>query len=185
MWTQYRKYIIGGLSLLLILLLLRYFSEVVSYVLIGWIISMIGDPIMKFILFKLRFLRFNLGKSLAALLTIIIIFSSLGIILWFFVPIIVQQAVILSKVDFNSISLALQEPIEKINRWLRSLGLEPGRSAAEQVKALVGNYFDPEKLSSFFGNVLSEAGHLIIGIFSIIFISFFFLKERNLFKQMM
>ncbi len=184
MWTQYRKYIIGGLVLFLVLLLLRFFSEVVSYVLISWIISMAGDPIMKFLLFRMKFLKFGFGKSLASLITISLIFSAFGIILWYFVPIIIHQAVVLSKVDFNSISLALQEPIDKVNAWLRSLGLEPGPSAGDQVKSLVGNYFDPSKLSNFFGSMLSQAGRLIIGLFSIIFISFFFLKERNLFKQM-
>ncbi|NOT37173.1 MAG: AI-2E family transporter [Saprospiraceae bacterium] len=184
MWSQYRKYIFGGIVIFLVLLLVGYFSEVVSYVLISWIISMAGDPIMKFLLFKFKLLKFNFGKSLAALITLIIIFSIIGSLLWYFVPIIVQQTVILSKVDFNSISLALQEPIDKFNSWLRSLGLEPGPSAAEQVKAVVGKYFDPAKLSGFFGNLLSQAGYLVIGLFSIIFISFFFLKERNLFKQM-
>ncbi len=184
MLSQYRKYIIGGIGIILVLFLIGYFSEVVSYVLISWIISMVGDPILKFLLFKFKLLKFSFGKSLAALLTITIIFTAVGSILWFFVPIVLQQAVILSKVDFNSISLALQEPIDKFNTWLRSLGLEPGPSAADQVKSLVGNYFDPQKLSGFFGNLLGQAGHLIIALFSIIFISFFFLKERNLFKQM-
>ncbi|MFN8332964.1 MAG: hypothetical protein U0T81_17425 [Saprospiraceae bacterium] len=50
MWTEYRKYILGGLALLIILFILRFFSEVVSYVLISWIISMAGDPVMKFLL---------------------------------------------------------------------------------------------------------------------------------------
>lgn len=184
MWTEYRKYILGGLALLIVLFILRFFSEVVSYVLISWIISMAGDPIMKLLLFRFKLLRLGVGKSLAALMTIILIFSLIGLVLWFFVPIVVQQAVILSKVDFHSISTALQQPIDKINHWLRSLGLEPGPSAADQVKSLLGNYFDPAKLSGFFGSILSQAGHLIIGLFSIVFISFFFLKERNLFKQM-
>ncbi|MEP7196576.1 MAG: AI-2E family transporter [Saprospiraceae bacterium] len=184
MWTQYRKYILSGLVIIVVLFLFRQFSEVVSYILISWIISMAGDPLMKFILFKLKFLQFSFGKSLAALITLTIIFCIFGVLLWYFVPIIIQQGVILSKVDFHSISLALQEPIDRLNRWLRSLGLEPGPSAADQVKSLVGKYFDPGKLSDFFGNMLGQAGNLIISIFSIIFISFFFLKERNLFKQM-
>ncbi len=184
MWMQYRKYIVGGIVLLLVFFLIRYFSEVVSYILISWVISMAGDPIQKIFLFRFKLMRFEIGKSAAALSTIIIIFTVIGFVLWFFVPIVIQQAVILSKVDFHSISLALQEPIDKVNAWLRSLGLEPGPSASEQIKSLVGNYFDPAKLSGFFGELLSQAGHLIIALFSIIFISFFFLKERNLFKQM-
>jgi len=101
-------------------------------------------------------------------------FSILGVLLWLFVPLVIQQAVVLSKVDFNAISLALQEPIDKLNFWLRSLGLEPGPSAGDQVKSFIGSYFDPSHISDFFGTLLSKAGSIFIGLFSILFISFFF-----------
>ncbi|MCC7026311.1 MAG: AI-2E family transporter [Saprospiraceae bacterium] len=183
MWQKYHRYIIGGFLLLLILFLLSYFSEVVSYILISWVISMIGQPIMNFLLVKLKLLRFSWAKSISALLTMLTIFAIIGSILWMFIPIVIQQAVVLSKVDFNSISLALQEPIDNVNIWLRSLGLEPSLSAADQVKSFLGSYFDPKNISIFFGSLLSQAGNILIGIFSILFISFFFLKERGLFTD--
>ena len=97
---------------------------------------------MNFLLVKFKFLKFSFGKSVCALFTIFLIFFIVGGVLYLFIPIVIQQAVVLSKVDFNSISSALQEPIEKVNTWLRSLGLEPGASAADQVKGLVGEYID-------------------------------------------
>ncbi|MBK6824468.1 MAG: AI-2E family transporter [Saprospiraceae bacterium] len=184
MWQKYYKYIIGFFLCSLIILVLGYFSEVVSYVLISWVISMIGEPIMNFLLVKFKLLKFSFGKSVCALFTIFLIFFIVGGVLYLFIPIVIQQAVVLSKVDFNSISSALQEPIEKVNTWLRSLGLEPGASAADQVKGLVGEYFDPAHISAFFGTLLGQAGNILIGVFSIIFISFFFLKERGLFTKM-
>ncbi len=183
MLQKYYRYLIGFFILMGILLIISYFSEVVSYILISWVISMIGQPIMNFLLIRMKLLRFSYGNSVAALLTILIIFSAIGVILWMFVPIIIQQAVVLSKVDFKAISIALQEPIERVNHWLRSLGLEPGPSAAEQIRVFFGSYFDPSRISAFFGTLLNRASHIIIGIFSIIFISFFFLKERNLFTE--
>ncbi len=183
MWQKYYRYFIGAAILILLLLILSYFSEVVSYILISWVISMIGQPIMSFLLVKLHLLRFNFGKSLAALLTLLILFGIMGILLWMFIPLVIQQAVVLSKVDFDAISQALQEPIDRLNIWLRSMGLEPGPSASQQVKSLIGGYFDPSRLSAFFGSLLGKAGNLFIGIFSVLFISFFFLKERGLFTE--
>lgn len=183
MWQKYYRYIIGIGILIFLLFVLSYFSEVVSYILISWVLSMIGQPIMGFLLVRLHLLRFPFGKSLAALLTLISMFSILGVLLWLFVPLVIQQAVVLSKVDFNEISLALQEPINKLNYWLRSMGLEPGPSAGDQVKSFIGSYFDPSHISDFFGTLLSKAGSIFIGLFSILFISFFFLKERGLFTE--
>lgn len=184
LWQKYGRYIIGILLLIFLFIILGYFSEVVSYVLISWLISMVGQPIMSFLMIKLKLYKLKIGSSLAALLTIFIIFGAVGSLLYLFVPVMIKQAVILSKVDFNAISLALQEPINKINIWLRTMGLEPGPSAADQVKNFLGAYFDPSYISSFFGSLLSQAGHIVIGIFSIVFISFFFLKERDLFEEM-
>lgn len=183
MWQKYYRYIIGAAIFVLLFLVLNYFSEVVSYILISWVISMVGQPIMGFLLVKLHLLKFNFGKSLAALLTLIILLGSIGFLLWMFIPLVVQQAIVLSKVDFDAISQALQEPINNLNSWLRSMGLEPGPSASDQVKSVIGGYFDPSRISTFFGNLLGKVGHLFIGLFSIIFISFFFLKERGLFTE--
>lgn len=183
MSQKYYRYLIGAGIIILLLLVLSYFSEVVSFILISWVISMIGQPIMSFLLVKLHLLRFSFGKSLAALLTIFVLFSILGLLLWLFIPVVIQQAVVLSKVDFDAISQALQEPIDKLNYWLRSIGLEPGPSASEQVRSLIGGYFDPSKISTFFGSLLGKAGHILIGLFSVIFISFFFLRERGLFTE--
>ncbi|MBK8485075.1 MAG: AI-2E family transporter [Saprospiraceae bacterium] len=183
MWQKYYRYVIGAIILVLLLLVLSYFSEVVSFILISWVISMVGQPIMSFLLVRAQLLRFGFGKSLAALLTICCLFSMIGLLLWMFIPLVIQQAVVLSKVDFNAISMALQEPIDKLNTWLRSLGLEPGPSAADQVRSFLGGYFDPSMISSFFGTLLGKASHIFIGLFSIIFISFFFLKERGLFTE--
>lgn len=90
MWQKYYRYFIGAAILILLLLILSYFSEVVSYILISWVISMIGQPIMSFLLVKLHLLRFNFGKSLAALLTLLILFGIMGILLWMFIPLVIQ-----------------------------------------------------------------------------------------------
>lgn len=183
MWQKYYRYIIGALLVIALAVILSYFIELVSFILISWIISMIGQPVMNFLLLRFRLLHLNFGKSIAALMTLMILFCIIGLLLWLFIPLVIQQALVLSKVDFNALSLALQEPIEKVNTWLRSLGLEPGPSAADQVRSLIGGYFNPEMINSFFGTLLSKAGALVIGLFSIIFISFFFLKERGLFTE--
>ncbi len=183
MWQKYIRYIIGIVLLCALALVFSYFIEVVSYILISWVISMVGQPFMSFFLLRLQFLRFSFGRSLAALLTLVILFSLIGLLLWLFIPLVIQQAVVLSKVDFEAISQALQEPIEKMNHWLRSMGLEPGPSASDQIKSFIGSYFDPGQISGFFGSLLAKAGHLLIGLFSVIFISFFFLKERGLFTE--
>lgn len=181
---DWHKYLLSLVLLLIVGLLLNYFSEVVSYLLISWVISMIGEPLMNFLIRRISWKGFRLPKSIAALLTLSILISSIGGILWLFIPLLISQAVVLSKVDFQSISIALQQPIEMINHWLRSMGLEPGQSASEQVQQFLGSYFDPSQISGFFTNLLSKAGSLFIAIFSIIFISFFFLKEKGLFSRM-
>jgi len=57
------RYLLAIIPLVIVGLLMYHFSDIVAYVLIGWVISMVGAPIVKF-------LRKYLGKGLAAGITL-------------------------------------------------------------------------------------------------------------------
>ncbi len=170
------------LPILVVCFLVYFFSEVVAYVLIAWVISMIGMPVMDFLLNRLNFRKHKLGHSLAAILTLVAFVSVFILISWVFVPLIVQQARNLAGVDYHSIGVALQDPLNRLNQWLYEFGLvneipPPG----EQLNDLLSNWFQPGQISNVFSAIVGLAGNIFIAIFSILFIAFFFLKEENIF----
>ena len=180
------RYIAFFAGLLVIGALVYYFSQIVAYVIIAWVLSMVGQPLMRFFQTKIRIGKFRLGPNLSAVLTLIVYFLVVGLLIMLFVPLILEQANNLAQVDYTAIAAALEEPLEHLNEWLTKYGLaEPGVSYETQLlHALrLEEWFNPGQVGDLFSTVLSTAGNLLLGIFSIVFITFFFLKEQGLFTN--
>ena len=82
--TKSNRNILLIASAVLVGAILYYFCDIVTYVILAWVLSMIGQPVMDF------FKKF-MNRNLAALITLfgfMIVFTGL---VWIFVPTIVQQ----------------------------------------------------------------------------------------------
>lgn len=111
-----KKYLLALVPLLLVLALIYYFRDIVSYIIIAWIISMIGAPIVVF-------LRKYLGKTIAALVTLSLFGLILVSLLYTFIPPVVNQARYLSRIDYKEVVQSIEEPIMDWENWLIDKGL--------------------------------------------------------------
>ena len=180
--SNWQRYLAIAVTLLLVLASGYYFSNIVAYVLIAWVLSLVGQPLMDLFLKKLKLGRFKIGNSLSAILVLIIFFLFAWILLSLFIPLVVKQAAQISTVDLNSVTRALQDPINNLNAWFAEHGLaEQIASPADQIRENFFSTFNPGKVATFFSSIVSTAGGLLIDLFSITFITFFFLKEQGLF----
>lgn len=160
-----------------------FFSDIVTYILLAWIVSMVGAPLMH-ALRKLSFRGWTPGPSLRAAVTLIAFFTLLGLLAWYFIPLIIAQASSISQVNYLAIAQSLEEPLEALNRRLADMGLvHDTRSPSEQVIGVLRSWFEPAAVGTFFTSTLTLAGSLVIGLFSVVFIAFFFLREEGLFKE--
>ena len=120
------KYLLLFLPLLISFILIWYFRDIVTYVVIAWVLSMVGAPIMRF------FERF-LPSSLAAVVTLIAFTLVLTLVVWLFLPPIVQQARNLAGIDYEKLTKSLEEPIDDWNNWLISKGFLPPIQEQDQL----------------------------------------------------
>ncbi len=166
------------------LYLLYYFSDLVSFILASWVLSMLGQPIMKLFLEKLKLNKFSYGTSVAAVMTILLYIMGILLIGILFIPIIIEQASHLANIDYNKIGASLQPPITYINNELQSLGLiSSEQSVMDQIIEVVQKWFKPERVSNIFGSIIQIGSNLTLAVGSIIFITFFFLQESGLFQE--
>lgn len=166
------------------LYLLYYFSDLVSFILASWVLSMLGQPLMKLFLEKLKLNKFSYGTSVAAVLTILLYIMAILLIGILFIPIIIEQASHLANIDYNKIGASLQPPITYINNELQSLGLiSSEQSVMDQIIEVVQKWFKPERVSNIFGSIIQIGSNLTLAVGSIIFITFFFLQESGLFQE--
>jgi predicted PurR-regulated permease PerM len=160
--------------------ILWYLRSIVGYIIISWVLAMLGQPLMN-ILKKIKIYKLKVGNNLAAGLTLVSFFIILTILVSAFVPMILSQARAILEVDFASVASSLEEPINEINQRLINYGfLSPDKvSPVEKLQNdILGQTGDI--ISQIFGSVLSLTSNLVIALFSLIFMTFFFLREDNL-----
>jgi len=112
------RYLLALIPLFIVGWALYYFSDIVSYVLIAWVISMVGAPMVVF-------LRKYVGKNIAAGLTLasfVLVLISLGLI---FIPPISKQARQLAGIDYAQLINNLEEPISEWETWAIEKGFMP------------------------------------------------------------
>ena len=235
-----KKYLLAIIPLAIVLGLLYYFRTIVSYVIIAWVVSMIGAPLVVF-------LRRYLGKTLAATATLFLFGIIFGLILYIFIPPLVNQAKYLSSIDYQKVVNSLEEPLEDWENWLANKGLLSKRQDTEFIANPVNDadyifnenvvldslvrtmdssvvthvsinlkidasdlnyqrqninqnieqedffgklrknlmyYINPSRIQSMFTSTVSAFGNMVVGIMSVMFIAFFFLKEQGLFYEM-
>ncbi|MGB1216600.1 MAG: AI-2E family transporter [Saprospiraceae bacterium] len=177
------RYVLILLVVILVGFLLWYFSEIVSWLIIAWVLSMIGRPLMQ-LFQKIKIGTYKVGSTLAAGMTLLCYFLGIGIFVGMFVPMIVSQAQNLSGVDYSAVIKTLEEPLFQIDDILKQYGLGDGETSVSlQIENGLKEYFDPSTITTWVSSFVSAAGSILISIFSIIFITFFFLKEAQLFTS--
>ena len=171
---------LGGLAI--IAALCWYFKNVLIYIIIAFVVSLIGRPIMK-LLKRIHIRKFRLPDWFSAVLTILLIIGFLTLIVTQLVPLvsnIVRDASVL-----NSKAYLESNPVDRLNDWL--IGVFPSIGAdfnlidvvMEKLKELVSF----SNVSGLVGSVASLVSSAFVGLFAVVFISFFFLKDSDLFER--
>ena len=236
---KYQKYLVTAVPILLVLLVGYYFFDIVTYIILAWILSMIGGPLHN----KLRKVIGNTGGALVTLLSFFIFTMAL---VWLFVPPIVQQARNFASIDYEQVLGSLEEPLNDWNEWLIEKGIleEQGvtttrldsiednqpplievirldtlqssvdstrdnitilvqvnnpeykerldnngdsslmtDSYLDRVRKNLIGFLNPARISQVLTSIFGALGNTLIGVMSVFFITFFFLKEKGLFNQ--
>jgi len=114
----WQKYLIAIVPLIIVGAILYYFIDIVSYIIMAWVISMIGAPIYRF------FNRF-MKDSLSAGLTLFVFTLFFLILLRIFIPPLINQAKNLAGLDYHKFTDGLEEPLSDLQSWADGLGLMP------------------------------------------------------------
>ena len=183
MKTVFRNILIF-LAILLLLALAWYFRNIVAYILISGVLSIIGRPLVD-IFCKIRIGKWHFPHVLGALLTLFIIWGFIVLFFVIFVPLVTRQINYFSTIDSEKIVQLIDTPINKIENIFRSFNrnITEELSLKDYFAGKVSEVLNINMIQSFLGSVISLLGNLIVAIFSISFITFFFLKDQHLFFE--
>ena len=147
-------------------------QALILFAFISGVISLIGRPIVIFLKSRLKF-----GSALAAFSTLLIFIALIVFTLWIFVPIILDHHKNISEIDFNLVKRDLKELNVQASDYLgvERINIIEAAKRTEFVKN-----FNTDFILSFFKSFINNIGNLIFGLFAILFISFFLLRDEKI-----
>ncbi len=154
------------------ILLIWYLRTIIIYLIVSAVLALIGRPIVKFFK-RIKFKKKELPDALSALLTIISMVLVILAIFSVFIPLVAEEAKILSNVDYNTLYTELQKGLEQFEKYL------PQELNEDSVEELL-SYVNFNKIKGAIGSIVGGLGNVFVALFSISFITFFFLKDRNM-----
>lgn len=160
-----------------------YFLRVVIYVLISVVLALLGRPIMDF-LARLKIGKIRIPKGIRAFLTLLIMIGILGALFTFMLPLLARQAALVSELSVQTITASLQEPLMFLEDQFRHWGLlASDETFTSKMVAELAAIATFERFSAVFNSLLGLVVEIFIGFLAISFITFFFLKEEDLFSK--
>ena len=160
-------------GIVLFLFLLNKIQSVIIYIIIAGILSLISRPIILFLRRKLRF-----PNSLSVITTMILILALLGGLIGLFIPLIAEQGDILSLLKVDGLQKNVQNVFNQINTYFSSKGID----VLSEIKN-VDFISQFKEIPNLLNSIVSLIGSLSIGLFSVLFISFFFMKDSRILKN--
>lgn len=161
-----------------------FFWEILVYMFIALVLSFLGTPLMR-LLAKIKIKNWQFPNSIAAVITLIVIIAAFIAVFHFLIPVVIRELTSLTSIDLTSISTTFEDWLNKLDPTLQKFGiLNDNEHCATLIVNELQSYSDKINLSTIISSSFSLAGKMLIAIFSILFMTFFALKDHGIFFRM-
>jgi predicted PurR-regulated permease PerM len=155
----------------LVLFFLYQIATVILYCIIAGVISLLLNPLVSFLK-----RRFKFRNTLAVISSLLIAFFVISGFVLLFVPLLLAQGENLSLLDISSLEKNYHLLLENITVFLNSYNINTKQLIqSSKLSSFATFEFIPNFLNSF----LSTLGNFSMGFASVLFITFFLLKEKD------
>lgn len=178
------KYILVAAGVGIVAAICWYFRSVLVYILAAVVVSLIAKPIMG-LLQKIRIKGRKAPDWLLAAFTLTTVIILLLLVITLVIPIVsgIIKGISISSIENAAGQIAV--PLSNLNEFLRSTFPQLGDSFRIEMVLIqeLQKIFDVSVISSVIGSATSFLTSFGIGLFSVVFIGFFFIKDDGLFTK--
>jgi len=179
METLYQKHKLFFIILIICIIgfLAWYFSQIIICIIIAGVISIIGYPLVDFF-DRIHFKKLGSLHVLNVFLTLVIILAVVLGLLSFFIPLVVKETSMVTSIDWQKLIDYYRPQIQWLQHTLVHYGIIKKNATFESLlKDNLAHFIDLSFFSNILSGVFSFAGTLTFYIFTILFLSFFFLLD--------
>jgi len=168
--------ILKAIAIIVGVLLLGYFlyqvQSIIVYVAISAVISLIGSPIIRFLK------RIKFPNTLAVITTMLLLLGVLTALISMFIPLIIKQGQNLSLLNIEQLQDNIQNLVNQINDYFLARGFD----VLDEIKN-ADLFSNMTAIPNLLNSVVGTVGNLSIGLFSVIFITFFLMKDTHIMEN--
>lgn len=159
-------------GVLLLGYILYKIQSLLLFIFIAGVISLICRPLVSILKSRLKF-----GNMLASITTLVLVGVFLFSMARIFLPIVLEQSKNISNMNFKIVKKDLNELNVQASEYL---GVDRINIVETVKRSEFVQNFNSEFVSSFVEIFFNNVGDVVVGLFSVLFISFFFLKDEKL-----
>ncbi len=178
------KYILLAASIGIIAALCWYFKSVLTYILIAVVVSLVAKPLVG-LMKKVRIKGRQAPTWFLAALSLVFVIGILLAVVMVIIPIVGNIVKDISIANIESAARGVAVPLSEFNEFLRSRIPSLGADFRIEIVVLqeLQKLFNPAVFSSIIGSAATFVTNFGIGLFSVVFIGFFFIKDDGLFTD--
>lgn len=179
------KYTLYAAVFCLIAAICWYLKDVLVYILAAVVTSLMARPITT-LLKKIKVRGKQMPDWLSALIALFLLIGGILTIATMIVPIIGSIAKGISMASIEKAATQISVPLANFNEFLRESFPSLGQDFKIETSIFneLHNLLDVSIFSSVLGSAASIISSVGVGLFSVVFISFFFTKDEGLFSKM-
>ena len=152
-------------GIVLLVLGLYKLQNIIIYIVLAAILALIGRPMIKFLKKRLKF-----RNTWATITVIVVILGAFAGLISLFVPMLISQGKNLASIDFKALN-------DSIHRFLDNLLLSLGMGRLESQLADIPELLNMQDVSTMLNGFIDVISNIGVGLFSVLFITFFFMKD--------
>ena len=159
-----------------------YFRSVLIYVILAFVVSLVSRPLVR-LMQKVRIKGKCAPKWLLAIIAIIVVLAVLILVVTQVIPVV--TGIIREASFFSDMNLLDGSMADTINDWVISVIPSLGNdfNAFDVLFDYLKKVISEFSFTGLIGSVASAVVDLAVGLFAVVFISFFFVKDEKLFSK--
>lgn len=178
------KYILIASGLAVSALLCWYFRSILIYILVAVVVSLIAKPMMN-LLRKLKIKGRKAPDWLLAVISLTIVTGLIMSVVMIIIPIVSNIVKGISLANIENAARSIAVPLSEFNEFLRNRFTSLGSDFRIEVAIFqeIQDMLDPNLFPAMLGSAASFLTSFGVGLFSVVFIGFFFIKDDGLFTE--
>jgi len=162
-----------------------YFSGILICIIIAGVISIIGNPLVQ-LLDKVRIGKIRIPHSLRVILALLLIITILVGLFSFFIPLVINEVGLISSIEWNKLADFYRNEINWLQNVLVRTGfIRKGWTVDMLLKTNLTKFLDFSLFSNIISGVLLFTGTFFFHLFTILFLSFFFLNDITMLPRLL